>query len=78
MSQDPIQEALEANQRRADESMWKEINRILAGGPNAMSEADKGFLTARRSYLTEDQKEAFGIEEYVEPKTEKKTEKKTE
>lgn len=36
-----------------------ELDRILAIEPNAMSEAEAGFLRARRSYLSEEQKAVY-------------------
>jgi hypothetical protein len=36
-----------------------ELDRILALEPAALSDADKEFLAARRSYLTEEQKVVF-------------------
>lgn len=70
-----MEQMLAANQQRADETLQKEISRILAGGPNAASEADVAFLTARRSYLTDEQKVTFGI---VEDEAPKKKGKKTD
>lgn len=39
------------------------LDGILAKGPDSVTEEDMGFLRARRSYLTGEQKVNFGIEE---------------
>jgi hypothetical protein len=44
------------------------VDRILAAGPSNATEADMEFLTARRSYLTEEQKAEFGITDETAPK----------
>ncbi len=40
-----------------------ELDRILALSPEDLTESDRGFLQARRSYLTEEQRINFGITE---------------
>lgn len=40
-----------------------ELDRILALSPADITEAEQGFLQARRSYLTEEQRITFGIVE---------------
>ncbi len=46
-----------------DSTSRETLDRILATDPNAISDADRDFLFARRSYLTEEQRSAFGISE---------------
>jgi len=40
-----------------------ELDRILSLDPADLSEAEQGFLQARRSYMTEEQRIKFGIAE---------------
>lgn len=42
-----------------------ELDRIVAMEPEALTEADKAFLMARRSYLSEEQRIKFDITEEV-------------
>jgi hypothetical protein len=42
-----------------DEQSRKRLDEILAKEPVALTEHDKGFMRARRSYLTEEQKAVF-------------------
>lgn len=38
---------------------WDVLNKIILKEPHELTETDRGFLKARRSYLTEDQCEKF-------------------
>jgi hypothetical protein len=40
-----------------------ELDRILAIEPAALTESEQAFLSARRDYLTEDQRVTFGLTE---------------
>jgi hypothetical protein len=40
-----------------------ELDRILALEPAALTDADRAFLSARRDYLSEDQRTVFGVDE---------------
>lgn len=42
-----------------DEQSQKVFDEIVAKEPNALTEADIGFLKARRSYLSEEQRSKF-------------------
>ena len=42
-----------------DEQSRKTLDEILAKESAALTDADKGFMRARRSYLTEEQKAVF-------------------
>jgi len=42
-----------------DEQARKTLDEILAKEPAALTDEDKGFMRARRSYLTEEQKAVF-------------------
>jgi hypothetical protein len=46
-----------------NEEAKQELARILALEPAALTESDHAFLTARRTYLTEEQKTVFGVTE---------------
>jgi len=39
------------------------LDELLALEPAALTEEDRAFLAARRSYLTEEQREAYGVSE---------------
>jgi hypothetical protein len=53
-----------------------ELARILALSPADVTEAEHGFLQARRSYLTEEQRIKFGITETPETETAESAEEK--
>jgi hypothetical protein len=40
-----------------------ELDRILSLEPAALTDADRAFLSARRDYLSEDQKAVYGVSE---------------
>lgn len=42
------------------------LDEILAQEPAALTDEDRGFLAARRSYLTEEQRNAYGLTEVPE------------
>ena len=46
-----------------NEEARAELDRILALEPAALTEGDRAFLHARRSYLTEEQRVTFGLTE---------------
>jgi hypothetical protein len=52
----------------------KELDRILAMEPAALTESEKAFLSARQDYLSDQEKTLFGItepEEATEPLSDK-------
>lgn len=57
-----------------DEQSKATLDAILAQEPAALSESDKGFLRARRSYLTEHQMSVFA-EVLADGETSEKAEK---
>lgn len=46
-----------------DDKSRENLDRILGVEPAALTEPDREFLQARRSYLTQDQRELYGITE---------------
>ena len=46
-----------------NEESQAELDRILAFEPEALTDGDKAFLAARRSYLSEDQQARYGLSE---------------
>jgi len=61
-----VEEALAKNKEKADSKLQEQFDRIFKSGPAAVTDTDMAFLAARRSYLTEEQYEAYGIGEYLE------------
>jgi hypothetical protein len=44
-----------------NEEAKAELDRILALSPEEVTESERAFLQARRSYMTEDQRNVFGV-----------------
>jgi hypothetical protein len=53
----------------------EEVLKILAKDPSAVTDAEREILRARRSYLTDEEKERYGIEETTSPEPKKKKSK---